>query len=103
MAISQNNEPIGLDTLLNIDKLPILRNSRSYMISSYNRNSWNGDNIPVYLKKKEKEGIVAEIEGPGCIYRVWHGGGKDARFKFYFDDEDEARVMLRFSGQGGGN
>jgi len=101
MRINQTNEPIGLDALLAIDRLPVLRNSRSYMVSSYNRDLWNRDDIPVYLEKNEKEGTIAEIEGPGCIYRLWSGGDPGARFKFYFDGADEASVCLRFSGQNG--
>jgi len=95
------DEPIGLNALLSVDKLPVLRNSRCYMISSYNINSWNGDHKPEYLSKDEKEGTIAEIKGTGYISRVWLGGGKDARLKFYFDGENEARVFLRFSGPNG--
>ena len=101
MNIDHINEPFGLDALLHIERLPVLRDARSYMISSYNRDYWNDDNIPVYLRKDEGEGTIAEIEGPGCIYRVWLGGGGGARFKFYFDGETEARVILRFSGPNG--
>jgi hypothetical protein len=101
MNMDHLDEPFGLDALLNIEALPVLRDARSYMISSYNRNYWNGDDIPVYLRKDEKEGTIADIEGPGCIYRVWLGGGRGARFKFYFDGETEARVILRFSGPHG--
>ena len=101
MRINQKNEPIGLDALLAIGRLPILRSSRSYMVSSYNRDLWNRDDIPIYLEKNEKEGTIAEIEGPGCIYRIWSGGDPGARFKFYFDGQNEASVCLRFSGQTG--
>lgn len=96
-----HNQPIGLDALLNIDRLPMLRDNRSFLASSYNRNHWNGDDTPEYLSKNNKEGTVADIKGPGCIYRIWSGGGSDARFKFYFDGEDEARVSVRFSGLNG--
>ncbi len=101
MSINQKNEPIGLDALFAIDRLPILRRSRSYMVSSYNRDLWNRDDTPVYLEKNEKEGTIAEIEGPGCIYRIWSGGDPGARFKFYFDGQKEAGVCLSFSGQSG--
>ena len=92
MAINQINQPIGLNALLDISRLPVLRDSRSYMVSSYNRGFWNGDDIPVYLTKDEREGTISEIKGPGCIYRIWSGGDAGARFKFYFDGEDKARV-----------
>lgn len=95
------NQPIGLDALLDIDKLPVLRNSRSFLVSSYNRNYWNSDEVPEYLSKNDKEGTVADIKGPGCIYRMWSGGGSGARFKFYFDGEDDACVSIRFSGPNG--
>ena len=54
MSINQKNEPIGLDALFAIDRLPILRKSRSYMVSSYNRDLWNRDDTPAYLEKKRK-------------------------------------------------
>lgn len=101
MKSNQVSEPVGLDALLAIHKLPVLRNSRSYMVSSYNRDFWNSDDIPIYSEKNEKEGTIAQIKGPGCIYRIWSGGDAGARFKFYFDGEAEARVSLRFSGQSG--
>ena len=56
MNIGHINEPFGLDALLHIERLPVLRDARSYMISSCNRDYWNDDNIPVYLRRDEGAG-----------------------------------------------
>lgn len=98
---SHFTDPIALDALLQVERLPVHRSARCHMVSSYNRNYWNDDSKPLYLYENEEEGTVAEMRGPGCIYRLWSGGYADARFFLYFDGEERPRVTLRFSrGQG---
>jgi hypothetical protein len=61
------------------------------------------DLLGLYLSAESAggEGVLADLKGPGCIYRVWLGGGADRMLHFYFDGERSPRLSLRFSGQHG--
>lgn len=68
--------------------------------SSYDRTGGNNDGFSgAYSKLREEDGnsVIAEMEGPGCIYRLWttHSGGekdglleyKDEHIRIYLDGE----------------
>ncbi len=61
------------------------------------------DSLGLYLAPPiaGTEGVLADLNGPGCIYRVWLGGGADRTLHFYFDGEKKPRLSLRFSGPHG--
>ncbi len=61
------------------------------------------DSMGLYLAPQTSggEGVLADLKGPGCIYRIWLGGYGNRMLHLYFDGEKSPRVSLRFSGQHG--
>ena len=50
-------------------------------------------------KEKVKEGdglVIADLKGPGCIYRIWTPTPTDDSMEFYFDEETTPRVKLKY-------
>ncbi len=74
---------------------------RSGQFSSWDRNErerWgsNGD-WGRYLRVEENgEAVMAEIEGPGCVVRIWSANPKGT-IRFYFDGEKKPRLELDFN------
>lgn len=69
-------QPTGsIDELHDYTKLPILRSGvKMASFSSYDRSGGNNDGFSgAYSKLYEKDGnsVIAEMDGPGCIYRFW--------------------------------
>ena len=47
--------------------------------------------------RKEAGGLVlADLKGPGVIYRIWTPTPTDDLFEFYFDGEDKPRIAVTF-------
>ncbi len=48
---------------------------------------------------REEDGlqVLAEMEGPGCIWRIWSAQPETGRVKVYLDDEAEPAIDLPFS------
>lgn len=78
--------------------------------SSYDRNSrydaaadkyvaWdaNGDGDG-YLRKEGDQIVMAEMKGPGCIWRIWSAAPKDGHVRIYLDGATEPAVDLPFIG-----
>jgi len=65
----------GIQELYRLDRLPALRESvKVASISSYDRTGGNNDGFggQYSFVRKEPGGLVlADLEGPGVIYRVW--------------------------------
>lgn len=68
-------EPIGLEALWRLDRLPSLRHSiKVASVSSYDRSGGNDDGSSGRYSyvRKDREGLVlADLKGPGVIYRLW--------------------------------
>jgi len=61
---------------------------------AWDANADGGDSI-----RKEGEGIVmAEIQGPGCIWRIWAAAAKEGHIKIYLDGAEASTVDLPFIG-----
>jgi len=57
----------------------------------------NGDNNGIVRTEGDME-VLAEIEGPGCIWRMWSAAPKDGRVKIYLDGAQVPAVDLPFAG-----
>jgi hypothetical protein len=96
---SVKDYPYFVNQLADLDRLPTLESGiQCKQFSSYDRKSrvdeatgkyvaWeaNGD-CGQYIRKDPQsgEGVMAEIEGPGCIWRIW-SANPQGKIRFYFD------------------
>jgi len=54
----------------------------------------DGDGI---IRKEGDVSVLAEMEGPGCIWRIWSAKAGSGHVKIYLDGADEPAVDLPFS------
>lgn len=92
-----------------LSKLPN-EGEKSAMWSSYDRESkidsvtgeyfdWdaNIDGLePQYIRKEEENEVLAEMEGPGAIVRIWSASPKHGKVKIYIDDNPEPIINESF-------
>lgn len=57
----------------------------------------NGDGDGIIRKEGDRL-VLAEMEGPGCIWRTWSALPKDGRVRIYLDGASEPAVDLPFIG-----
>lgn len=97
---SPTSDAIGLSELTRLDLLPRFKRSiRVGSFSSYDRTGGNDDGFSgeYSFVRKEAEGLVlAELDGPGAIYRIWTPTPTDDVFAFYFDGEAQPRLEIPF-------
>lgn len=90
----------GIAELYRLDRLAVLRESINVgSVSSYDRTGGNNDGFggQYSFVRKEEDGLVlAELEGPGVIYRIWTPTPTDDIIEFYFDGEDEPSIKVKF-------
>jgi hypothetical protein len=92
--------PVGIRALARLDLLPQLRRSIEVgSVSSYDRTGGNDDGFSgKYSSIDEIDGsqVIARLEGPGVVYRIWTPTPTDDWMEFYFDGEKEPRLRVRF-------
>lgn len=90
----------GIQELYRLDRLAVLRESTHVAsISSYDRTGGNNDGFggQYSFVRKEKDGLVlADLEGPGVIYRIWTPTPTDDMLEFYFDGQDQPTIQVKF-------
>ncbi|MHC4560914.1 MAG: hypothetical protein ACYS80_26840, partial [Planctomycetota bacterium] len=90
----------GIQELYRLDRLPLLKESiKVASVSSYDRTGGNNDGFGGQYSyvRKEKDGLVlADLKGPGIIYRIWTPTPTDDMLEFYFDGENEPSIRLKF-------
>ena len=90
----------GLEQLYRLDRLAEFRTSvKVASVSSYDRSGGNNDgfNGEYSFVRKEPGGLVlADLKGPGVIYRIWTPTPTDDVMEFYFDGEEEPRISVKF-------
>jgi hypothetical protein len=59
--------------------------------------SANGDNAGM-VRREGNESVMADIKGPGCIWRTWSAAANDGHVKIYLDGSTTPTVDLPFSG-----
>jgi len=90
----------GIQELYRLDRLPIFKESiKVASVSSYDRTGGNNDGFggQYSFVRKEKDGLVlADLQGPGVIYRIWTPTPTDDMLEFYFDGESEPSIRVKF-------
>lgn len=101
-----------VDRLTNLEELSVLPavGERCAQWSSYDRQSrydeatgkyvgWdaNGDGGG-FIRHEGSQIVMAEMEGPGCIWRIWSAKPTNGRVKIYLDGAAEPVVDLPFIG-----
>ncbi len=91
---------LGMEELYRLDRLPALRQSvKVASISSYDRTGGNDDGFSgahSFVRKEEAGLVIADLKGPGIIYRFWTPTPSDDVVEFYFDGEPSPRLAVKF-------
>ncbi len=90
----------GIQQLYRLDRLAMLRESvKVASVSSYDRTGGNNDGFSGQYSyvRKEKDGLVlADLEGPGIVYRIWTPTPTDDVVEFYFDGKNKPAITVKF-------
>jgi hypothetical protein len=90
---------IGIDELARLDLLPRLKRSvRVGLVSSYDRTGGNDDGFSgkySYVRREPGGLVLADLEGPGAIYRIHTPTPTNDIVEFYFDGEPSPRLSLK--------
>lgn len=90
----------GIEELYRLDRLPALRESvKVASVSSYDRTGGNNDGFGGQYSyvRKERDGLVlADLEGPGVIYRIGTPTPTDDVLEFYFDGQTSPGIQVKF-------
>ncbi len=102
-----SGETAMIDALYELNRLPLLRTgTTTELFSSYDRTGGNNDGFSgEYSKLRLEDGnsVLAEMEGPGCIQRIWftHSDGnfgllarKGEHVKIYLDGKTEPALDI---------
>jgi len=92
------DESSSLENVLSKARLPFLKKSKLIKVSSFDTTGGNNDRINIH---KDKTAIIAEIDGPGVITRIWVTiDSRDPHFlrrillRMYWDDEENPSVEV---------
>jgi len=59
--------------------------------------AWGANNDgPQFIRKEGDQIVMAEMEGPGCIWRIWSARALKGHVKIYLDGSDKPAVDLPF-------
>ncbi|HVF44152.1 MAG TPA: glycoside hydrolase family 172 protein [Pyrinomonadaceae bacterium] len=90
----------GVEELYRLDALPSFKRSIAVgSVSSYDRGGGNDDGFRgtySFVRKEPGGLVIADLKGPGVIYRIWTPTPTDDIVEFYFDGEPNARISLPF-------
>ncbi len=91
---------LGMEELHRLDLLPQLRRSeRVGSVSSYDRSGGNDDGFSgkySFVAKDDDGLVIADLQGPGIVYRIWTPTPSDDVMEFYFDGETSPRIAVKF-------
>lgn len=91
---------IGMAQLHRLDLLPAFKRTVSIgAVTSYDRSGGNDDGFSGKYSFVRKEGddlVLADLKGPGCIYRIHTPTPTDDPLEFYFDGETTPRIRTTF-------
>jgi hypothetical protein len=83
-----------------LDRLAVFRSSTFVgSVSSYDRSGGNDDGFSgkySYIRKDPEGLVLADLKGPGAIYRIWTPTPTDDLIEFLFDRETAPRLRLKF-------
>jgi hypothetical protein len=90
---------LGVAELNRLDLLPRLKQSiRVGCASSYDRTGGNDDGFTgksSFLRKESGGLVIADLQGPGIIYRIHLPSPTDEVIEFYFDGESSPRISRK--------
>lgn len=90
----------GIEQLHRLDVLPQLKASLKVgSFSSYDRTGGNNDGFGgeySFIRKEAGGLVLAELDGPGVIYRIWTPTPTDDVMEFFFDGAEEPAVSIPF-------
>ena len=90
----------GVDDLSHLDQLARLRPFvKVGSFSSYDRTGGNDDGFSgkySFIRKEDDALVIAELNGPGVITRIWTPTPNDSPMEFFFDGETTPRLVLPF-------
>ena len=90
---------LGIEELYRLDRLAMLRDSIEVAsISSYDRTGGNNDGFDglySFVRKEEGGLVLADLKGPGIIYRISTPTPTADIVEFYFDGESEPRIEVK--------
>ena len=90
----------GIQEVYRLDRLPAFKESvKVASISSYDRTGGNNDGFGgqySFVRKEEGGLVLADLKGPGVIYRIWTPTPTDDMMEFYFDGENEPSIKVKF-------
>ena len=90
----------GVEELYRLDAFPAFKGSvKVGSVSSYDRTGGNDDGFSgkySFLRKEPAGLVIADLKGPGVIYRIWTPTPTDDLVEFYFDGEDDAAHQRPF-------
>ncbi len=59
--------------------------------------NWAANNDgPFFIREEDGRFVMAEMDGPGCIWRIWSARALDGRVKVYLDGSKEPAIDLPF-------
>jgi len=91
---------LGWETLARPDRLAEFKPPVEVgSVSSYDRTGGNDDGFSgkYSFVRREADGLViADLQGPGVIYRIWTPTPTDDWMEFYFDGEAKPGIRVRF-------
>ncbi|HJU55523.1 MAG TPA: glycoside hydrolase family 172 protein [Pyrinomonadaceae bacterium] len=91
----------GVEELYRLDLLPTFKRSvKVGSVSSYDRTGGNDDGFSgkhSFVRREPAGLVIADLKGPGVIYRIWTPTPTDDLVEFYFDGEENPRLRVRFS------
>lgn len=107
--LSYSDVVMKLTDLKSLAQLPE-PGEESAMWSSYDRKSkidsttgkfieWDANNDglrPQFIRKEGENEVLAEMEGPGAIVRIWSASPKEGRVKIYIDGKEQPVLDLPF-------
>ena len=98
--LAQDEWTPGIQDLCRLDRLAVLREcTKVASLSSYDRTGGNDDGFSgrYSFVRKENDGLVlADLEGPGVIYRFHTPTPTDDMLEFYFDGEQTPRIQVKY-------
>ena len=91
---------LGWETLARPDRMAEFRPALEVgCVSSYDRTGGNDDGFSgrhSFVRKDDGGLVIADLEGPGVIYRIWTPTPTDDWMEFTFDGEATPRIRVRF-------
>ncbi|MCX6577685.1 MAG: DUF2961 domain-containing protein, partial [Candidatus Aminicenantes bacterium] len=90
---------LGIEELTRLDLLPRLKQSvKIGCVSSYDPTGENDDGFSgeySYIRKEPEGLVIADLQGPGIIYRIHLPSPTDEVIEFYFDGESKPRISRK--------